>query len=507
MAAFRSGWVSLAAALLGALALACGDGGGGGTKDDGGTIDPPPPPPPPPPPGDGKVEFGTQGPWPIENRVYGGSQGIRESPVVGFTTDEAQNRWIATPRALYLVRAGKGEVVRFDEEDGLHLGEATGRSPGPVGWAKYCDMKPIADDAPCRGELIWGGATSGGISAIVGGKPGEVFVGYRGGHGEVSCPPRSGESGSEGGGDWCDPLRHSGKIDRVRLGSDGTLTVDRMDFFSNQHGRVYWHNRTMKRLAYDHLVHPGTLYSGAEHGVNIFFPDRFEPWPGVDFDPWLDGWAGDHLHARVCYHQSCASGGSQRMGDWEGLALDAEGRLWTAGKWTAGLITWDPDPVHWWKRHGGAFEEAFGDPYVLDPANGGFQNEPVFKVPLEGDPVHLTAVTVCPDGRTWFGSAGATGVSQTVAVFDRTSFRTYDASQLGLGQPEVQDLVCLPDGRLVVAGRDAGAVVYDPATGTSRPLEGLPGGRVIRLELDTMVSPPSLHVATSRGAAVLRTIP
>jgi hypothetical protein len=496
---------ALALAALGVLAAACGS-----------DATPPPAAAPPPDKGDPvvascsaasgaapapgeRVAPGSRGPWAVENCVYGGASGIREGWIVDVTTDEAQNRWIATPAALYLATPG-GALRRYDELDGLHLGEATGRTPGPVGWVKYCDMVPVAPDAPCSGDLVWGGATQYGIRSLAGGGPNEVFVGYHGGHTPgITC---------DGGPDWCDPLRHSGKIDRVRLNRDGSITVDRIDWWINHHDLGYWHNRTPFRLLYDHFFHPGTLYAAADHGIVIVFPDKFVPYPSAlgkaGLDDWLDDFLGDHLHAQVCFHQSCASGGHPRAGDWRGLAFDAQGRLWHAGQYTAGAATWDPDPLNWWGRWGDAFVYAFGDPYVL-----GDGNEPVFKVPLEGDSVYLTAVSVCPDGRVWFGSAGPTGVNETVAVFDAPSytFRAFDARALGLGERAVEDLLCLPDGRLVIAGQTAGAVVYDPAKGTSTPLRGLPGKKVVRLSLDTMVSPPSLLVATDGGAAVLRQLP
>ena len=133
----------------------------------------------------------------MENAIYGAAAGIAESPVVAMTTDEAQNRWVATPRALYLLRPGETSFTRFDEVDGLHLGAITGRSPGPVGWAKYCNMAPIPDDGPCNSGLVWGGAASEGIKTIVGGGPDEVFIGYdgdqtRGADGEpIPAPTRT----------------------------------------------------------------------------------------------------------------------------------------------------------------------------------------------------------------------------------------------------------------------------------------------------------------------------
>jgi hypothetical protein len=500
---------SLALGALGALASACGSSSTapGGTVVVPGGKDPVVDPVAAscgagggaPAPGS-RVTLGTQGPWAVENCVYGGASGIQEGWIVGVTTDEAQNRWIATPRALYLATPG-GAFRRYDELDGLHLGAVTGRTPGPVGWAKYCDMVPIADGAPCAPglELLWGGATATGIRSVAGGGPNEVFVGYHGGHTPgIAC---------DGGPDWCDPLRHSGKIDRVRLNRDGSITVDRFDFWiNNQLG--YWHNRTPFRMLYDHVFHPGTLYAAMDHGIVMIFPDRYTPYPSAlgkaGLDAWLDDFVGDHLHAEVCVYPP-GQGCNPRAGDWRGLALDAQGRLWQAGQYTAGLATWDPDPLRWhdWNRPE-MFVESFGWKYVF--GNG---YEPVFKVPQEGDSVHLTATSVCPDGTVWFGSAGATAVTETVAQWSPAtrSFRAFDARTLGLGERAVEDLVCLADGRLVIAGQTAGAVVYDPATGASAPLRGLPGRKVVRLELDTMVSPPSLLVATDAGAAVLREIP
>jgi hypothetical protein len=420
---------------------------------------------------------------------------------VDVTTDEAQNRWIATPNALYLATPD-GAFRRYDELDGLHLGDITGRGPGPIGYVKYCDDLPIAPDAPCSGKTIWGGANSSGIRSLAGGGPNEVFVGYHGTHTPgINC---GGEL------DYCDPMHHSGKVDWVKLNKDGSITVDRFENWVNDHQMLYWHNLTPFRLLYDHVFHPGTLYEADDHGVLIVFPDKFVPWtPALgSIDSWLNTFLGDHLHAEVCYHLPCNQGGWARAGDWRGLALDGSGNLWHAGQYTAGLVTWDPDPVHWWERWGAAFLVSFGDPYTYSTAPG-FQNEPVFRVPMEGDDVHLTAVSVCPDGRVWFSSEGPTAVNETVAVFDPTpwSIQTFDATKLGLPARPVEDLVCLPDGRLVIAGSSGGVVVYDPASGASKPLGGVPGTRVLRLWVDTMTKPFALMVATDGGAAVLRDIP
>jgi hypothetical protein len=81
---------------------------------------------------------------------------------------------------------------------------------------------------------------------------------------------------------------------------------------------------------------------------------------------------------------------------------------------------------------------------------------------------------------------------------------------VGLPAPAVRDLVCLPDGRLAIASFDSGLVLYDPSTGTSKPIRAgpdLPSDQILSLELDTMPDPPTLHVATGAGAAALRVLP
>jgi hypothetical protein len=484
------------------LATACG----------GGSSDPPPPPsPPPPPPGTG-FQFGTPGPWPVENRTFGAADGIRERSVVGFTTDEAQNRWLATHRALYLLRPGDTAFRRLDQRDGLHFDPdldagaalAAAVNGGVASWALYCNGAP-APAGGCGGRTPrWGGGIAPGITEIVGGGPGEVFVGYAG-----TEPVLSTEDAS----DWEDPGRHTGKIDRVRLEPDGSITVDRLDLVANNHGLKYWHDRTVQRLAFDHFVHRHTLYAGTNHGVVLLQPDRLQPLlDGQIFNQWINGWMGDHLHARVCAGAPCdpASSANQRMGDWRGLAVDGDGDLWHAGKWTAGLISYHDDPATWVGRNAAAFLAAFGDPYPMAPNDEGFRNEPVFAVAAEGDPVHLTGVAVCPDGRVWFSSSGPTGRDETLAVWNGRSFRTYRASEAGAGEARLSDVVCLPDGRLVLATQSSGLAVFDPSTGASRAIragDGIPDDAVLRLDLDRMANPPSLHVSTAGGAAVLRVWP
>jgi hypothetical protein len=418
----------------------------------------------------------------MSNQAFTGADGLQEGPVVGTSTDEAQNLWVATPSALYVMRPGEKAFRRFTSRDGLHL------SDNPVVYNEdYCSA---ARGVPGSGDAI---------TTIVGGKPNEVFVGY---HGQVAV-----------NGDCTDygPDRHSGKLDRVELKPDGTLAVTRFDMVTTGMGMNFWHNRTVYRLAYDHLVHKNTLYAGTDHGVNMFYPDRYrDPKPGEWTGTAIQEWMSDHLHVQVCFHDdpTCLAGGegNARMGDWRGLAIAPDGDLWHAGRWSAGKIRWVPDLTVWNMRSGDqAYSEAFG--------NGG--SVPVFPVAQLGDVVSLSSVTVAADGSAWFGAAffygnepGAHGLAKYLgnAQFEYHSPR----AELGLPGDDVQDLVALPDGRLVVASANAGLVFWNPKTGVRKAMragQGIPDDRVTQLELDTMVNPPALHVSTEGGAATIRVFP
>ena len=78
-------------------------------------------------------------------------------------------------------------------------------------------------------------------------------------------------------------------------------------------------------------------------------------------DTWLQEWLGDHLHAEA-HERRCGASGTELcsgesgllLGEWKGLAVDANGELWHAGKWAAGRISWDESPARWVARNGEA---------------------------------------------------------------------------------------------------------------------------------------------------------
>ncbi|HZR08804.1 MAG TPA: WD40 repeat domain-containing protein, partial [Myxococcales bacterium] len=401
---------------------------------------------------------------------------------------EAQNLWVATGSALYLLKPGEKAFRRFDASDGLHL---------PGNPAKYCDSDFTGGDRKCP---IYGAAVEPGISEIEGGAPGEVFVGYYG-H-------------DDGAADWSDPNRHTGKIDRVRLGSGGALQVDRFDLVSTDTAE-FWHNRTVQRLLYDHFLHPGELYAGTNHGVDRIWPDKYRPpAKGEWFLNATRDWLSDHLHPQVCFHHPCdASESDLRLGDWKGLALSPDGNLWVGGRWSGGQIRWTPDLAGWLSRPGNQiFAVAFGDPYK-GPCGAAFCNQPVFMVPAEGDVVSVQAAAVTGDGQVWFASGKTTSsdVPRGLAAWDGKTFRYFDPRRdAGMAESDIRDMVALPDGRLVLAGASTGLVFWNPQTGARSSLRAgtdLPDDHVLRLKLDRMVEPATLYVATYGGVLALRKLP
>ena len=122
-------------------------------------------------------------------------------------------------------------------------------------------------------------------------------------------------------------------------------------------------------------------------------------------------------------------------------------------------------------------------------------------------------------GKVWFASGTLFNEPKDVpygiasvenpGMHDKITY--YDPIRdVGLSDSDVRDLLALPDGRLVVAGLHSGLVIWDPVTGAKTSIRAgkdLPSDRVLRIQLDTMVDPPALLVATQGGAAVIRVLP
>jgi hypothetical protein len=517
------------AAMAFAVAVACAKSeqttisspdGGPIDSGDAGPPDAGPPDAGPPdagPPDAGPPTFGGPGPWPRENVSYGSAEGLDLSwpGVVGFSTDETQNQWAATNSALYLMRPGDKTFRRYDASDGLHLQSNA---------VQYCDTNFAGGDKTCP---IFGAASNPGITEITGGGPNEVFVGYASDH----------NWGDPNDGTWGDPFRHMGKVDRVRLKADGTLEVVRFDMVSGN-TPMYWHDRYVFRLLYDHFIHKHELYVGTEHGIDKISPDKwFEPqnknWPYLEYLYWMS----DHLHPRLCLHEWCTGDegrDTQMMGGWAALAIAPDGDLWAGSVFSAGKIIYTelaaelnpdgtPNPsgsTGWFQRGGSAYSYNFGERWcgsagqvkmwvdgtgwVMSPCSPGTGWPPVFPVPSPGDPANTNAVTVTSDGMVWWSSP-----TYGIAKFAGHQFTYVTPAQVGT-TGTVKDMVALPDGRLAIGTSNDGLILWNPGTGAStavRAGSGLPDNYVNRLELDMMVSPPALHVSTALGATTLRVFP
>ncbi len=391
-----------------------------------------------------------KGPWPLSTRtVATPGLGIGEAAIVGASTDEAQNLWVATTQALYLLKPGDPVFRRYAAADGLNIANAG--SPG--------------------------------ITNLAGGAANQVFVGYEG---VWTTNPTN-----------TDPERHRGKFDFVTLNPNGTLTVRFIDAH-NANSSVYWENRSVRRFAYDHFTHPGTLYIAFSHGVDIMFPALYQPLAaGQNQDAWYRTFLGDHVHPRSCYHAACNpnSNSNLRLGEFRGLALDASGSLWMGGRYAAARIHWQSNPQLWiksWKPYN-AFDPSYGDPYP--------SNAPIFQPPLEGDAVSISATAVGADGRVYFASDGTFDSSHPaygLAILDLSSHAIVrpDPVALGFGTRAISDLAALPDGRILVAAQGHGLWAWNPNTGAKQQLTT---AAVKRLWVDTMVSPPAVYAATASG--------
>ncbi|MFN2549615.1 MAG: hypothetical protein ABR567_19505 [Myxococcales bacterium] len=463
---------------------------------DAGPSEPPPPPPGLPPPGHEDAgtsnipDAGSPDAGPVRDAhragglgagpfstapltVYGSAQGILEFPVVAASVDEGENLWVVTEKALYLMRPGSQTFRRYTAADGLHVGPGYTEPPD--------------------------------ITLVEGGAPGEAFVGYY-------CRDTN-EGNTPGAHTNVDPYAHCGKMDQVLLKDDGTLTVNRYDLRNSNDGH-YYETRTIMSMVYDHFQHPGNLYVGSNHGITRIIPSRYFPPRHLIDDPWNTAdervWYADHVHPWVCNGGPCSDPSrASAFGDWFGLTLADDGRLWMGGLTNAGAIHYREALDEWvqsWQPHN-PFDPAFGDPYP--------GSEPVFDPPREGDPVNIRAVAVTKDGTVWFASGEVEawrGPTYGLASWGGkgTLFTHIDPTRLGSIEYNILELQALPDGRLVLGFPNSGLLVWQPGDPKGHRLtmrDGLPGEQIGRVTQDRMHDPPILFVPTDEGLAAFRQVP
>jgi hypothetical protein len=406
------------------------------------------------------------GPFPSNPLViYGSAQGLLEAPI-SASVDEGENLWVVTERALYLLQPGAKVFRRYTAQDGLHYG------PG------YTDPPDI--------------------TLVEGGTKGECFVGY--------FARDTNSSMFKDAHMWTDPWAHKGKMDQVLVQPDGTLKVNRYDLRNSNDGH-YYETRTITSMVYDHFQHPGNLYVGSNHGITRIIPAKYYPPPHLDTDPfntWDERqWYADHVHPHTCIGGPCTDPNRvMTFGDWFGLTLAADGRLWMGGLTNGGALWFKEKLEDWvqsWKP--------------VNPFSPSFEWPPVFLPPDMGDPVNIRGVAVTPDGMVWFASGEVEnwrGRTYGIAAYDGRLFTYFDPTALGAIEYNILEVQALADGRLVLGFPDSGLLVWQPGDSKGRRItqrDGLPGERIGRMSQDQMHDPPLLLVPTDGGLAVFRQLP
>ncbi len=444
--------------------------------DDGGVpaVVPPPPDAGPPdagPAGPDAHRIGGLGfgPFPKESPiVYGPSEGLIEAPI-SAAVDEAENLWVATHSALYLLVPGARAFRRYTARDGLHYG---------AGYTEPPD-----------------------ITLLEAGGPGECFVGYYARDTNSSTLGKNAHM-------WNDPWAHMGKMDQVLLQPDGSLKVNRYDLRNSNDGH-YYETRTIMSMVYDHFQHPGNLYVGSNHGITRIIPAKYYPPPHLDTDPfntWDERqWYADHVHPWVCIGAPCTGDTNRDLvafGDWFGLTLAPDGRLWMGGLTTAGALHFKEKLSDWvqsWQP--------------VNPFSPAFQSPPVYDPPRYGDPVNIRGVAVTPDGVVWFVSGEVEawrGPTYGIAAYDGKRFTYFDPTSLGAIEYNILEVQALRDGRLVFGFPDSGLLVWTPGDAKGHRItqrDGLPGERIGRMSQDLLHDPPLLLVPTDQGLAIFRDVP
>jgi hypothetical protein len=193
------------------------------------------------------------------------------------------------------------------------------------------------------------------------------------------------------------------------------------------------------------------------------------------------------------------------FGDFFGLLLADDGRIWMGGNTTGAAIHWTPDLQEWrnsWKPF---------NPF--DPFFGDGSGPPIFNPPREGDPVNLRAVAQTMEGKIWFASGG--NLSWRVPWYGLASweggthFQYYNPRTLGSLEDNILELVGWED-RLVFGFPSTGLLIWKPGEAKGKRFgvpQGLPGEQIGRLYLDRMTDPPALYVPTDGGLAVMRSLP
>ena len=376
--------------------------------------------------------------------MFGSGQGLTGT-VIDAGPDDAQNIWAVTPDALYVLRAGQTDFVRFTAADGLRI-------------------QPFIDPN--------GSPAVSNITAIAAGRAGEVFVGYQGFEGVI--PPPAPPNCCVPNADFSDPRWSLGQADKITLNQNGTIQTRQYKFICDISFNC-WEERSVRRMLF---VHTGTaaghLFVGNDHGVTHIFNDIF----------------GDHIHVIALYHDPASPQPIQKQGEQYGLFATASGDLLTGSAYGVGLQKWNPDPRAWVNE---PFRWAFTIYGPAEPYNAGAHS---LDVPV-GYREDQRGVAMTPDGTAWFAS-----FTQGLASYTFNQIKTY-TNVPGLPTSGLVDLAADPDGTLWIVDINGRLLRFDPGNLSVRVWPDISQAR--RIVMDTTVVPRALYVSMGgNGLGVIR---
>jgi hypothetical protein len=385
------------------------------------------------------------GPWPLADlTIYGSAQGLGGG-LVDANPDEGQNIWAANGETLYVLRPGSSTFQAFTAADGLHIGGFTDPD---------------------------GNANETRITAIAGGRAGQVYVGYYGYESDDAFKDT-------------DAQKHLGNGDDVTVDGSKITGITRLLFQCDaERGNGCWENRSPRRIIYSHNgVAAGHSWWGFNHGVTHVLGDDF----------------GDHVHPEVWYTPSMPGlSGEEKLGEFYGIAPDAAGNLWMAGRYGVGLQPWNPKP------HGPPATDPAGDEWVSGHFIWAFTTDtsdhslgdPSGPYVARGYTENNRGAAVTPDGKLWLARLGGGLVSWDPATKNYNTIQRY-----GQVPSDLMDVQADPDGSLWLVTSGGSLLRFTPG-GSVQSWPGV--GGVTRIYVDTMVTPRAVYVSMAAGLAVIR---
>ena len=232
------------------------------------------------------------GPWPLADlTIYGSAQGLGGG-IIDANPDEAQNIWAANGDDALRLAPG--------------LVDVPARSPPPTG----CTSRPLHRSLRQPNETH--------ITAIAGGTPGQVYVGYYG-YETLGNPFLDTDAQKE-------------------LGNGDDVTLERRRQDRPSRAAVPLRRRARQRLLGESLAAPhhlralgvaaGHSFWGFNHGVTHVLSDDF----------------GDHIHPEVWYHAADGHRRPRSSASSTASPSTPTGNLWMAGRYAVGLQPWNPKP-------------------------------------------------------------------------------------------------------------------------------------------------------------------